>query len=486
MKEKESLFASVLISINCCVAGSIFGVPWGFVQAGWAFSILLSVFGLICMVSLGMIVIQVLSRMTKLNEYSKKGLKVHHVPFTHLFNPRPASYYITKQSDNNENSSLLPEDHKEYKDPNIKYDFTMICKVLLGKNLEKILNFLIVANNLVFLIGCSSSFAASMAALVPVGPLDTCDIFENPSFLDTCRYKYMFYIGLFSCIVSPMTLLFHFTESTFYLLTVAVTRTILILFMSFLCVVAYVSGTSLGSSEFYEPASVPVNFSYFGVSVPIIFLTMGFHLLIPDVYQALKDKNHNAQKLIVYSFSSAFFLIVLLSLSLAFGCTEVKQLATLNFSGFSFGYSQSERPYWTIVAEFIINLYPCIDVTSIFSMTAVNVADNILALHFDGLDDFVIDKDKVFYMRAYILIISFWLSAYFYDLGVVFALAGSINMVFLFLFVIMFGIASVVLVPEKMQFDNFLAGKKFLIAFLFASLILLTAMWVSFISYLLG
>jgi len=253
-----------------------------------------------------------------------------------------------------------------------------------------------------------------------------------------------------------------------------------------LCLAAFVSGTSLVSSEAYEFESVPFNVLNFGVSAPIIFLTMGFHLLIPDVYQALKNKTRNAPKLIVYSFSAAFFLILLLSLSLAFGTTEVKQLATLNFSGFSFGYSLQDRPYWTIATEFIISLYPCIDVTSIFSMTAVNVADNILALHFDGLGDFVVDKDKVFYMRAYILIISFWMSAIFYDLGVVFALAGSINMVFLFLFVIMFGIASVVLVPEKMQFDNFLANRKILIIFFLVSFCFLAVMWVSFISYLLS
>lgn len=486
MKEKETLFASVLISINCCVAGSIFGAPWGFVQAGWVFSIFLAVIALVSMISLGMIVIQVLSRMSKLTKYTKFGYKINYVPLTHLLSPNPPDYYITKQLEYNGSSLILLENEAEYKDHNMKYDFTMICKVLLGKNLEKVLNFLIVANNLVFLIGCSSSFAASMAALVPIGPLKTCDIFENSSFVDICRYKYIFYIGLFSCIVSPMTLLFHFTESTFYLLAVAITRTFMICFMAFLCIFAFVSNTSLISSDVYETQSPAFNIMNFGVSAPIIFLTMGFHLLIPDVYQALKDKPQNAPKLIVFSFSAAFFLIVLLSLSLAFGSTEVKQLATLNFSGFTFGHSILNRPYWTFVAEFLISLYPCIDVTSIFSMTAVNVADNILALHFDGLGDFVVDKDKVFYMRAYILIISFFMSGYFFDLGVVFALAGSINMVFLFLFVIMFGIASSALVPEKMQFDNFLANRGFLIGFFFVSLCFLTVMWISFISYLMG
>ena len=96
MEERESLFASIMISINCCVAGSIFGVPWGFVQAGWVFSIFLSVLGLICMISLGFIVIQVLSRMSHINKLSKSGFDITHVPITHFFNPYPPSYYISK------------------------------------------------------------------------------------------------------------------------------------------------------------------------------------------------------------------------------------------------------------------------------------------------------------------------------------------------------------------------------------------------------
>jgi amino acid permease len=283
-----------------------------------------------------------------------------------------------------------------------------------------------------------------------------------------------------------MTLLFHFTESTFYLLSVAISRTLIILLMSFTAIYSYLTSTSLSSSKPFTPKAEAFNISSFGLSVPIIFLTMGFHLLIPDVYQALKNKKKNAGRLVVFSFSIAFFLIVVLSLSLAFGCEEVKQLATLNWNGFSLGNEFDERPFWTVLAEFFISIYPCIDVTSIFSMTAVNVADNILALQFHGLDDFVVEPDKVFNMRSCILIVSFWLSGYFYDLGIVFALAGSINLVFLFLFVIMFGIASLVIVPQKMHFDNFLARRKVLIGFLMASALFLVAMWGSFISYLIG
>ena len=420
--------------------------------------------------------------MSEINKLAKSGFDIVHVPISHFFNPYPSSYYIVK-TENTEADQMIEK--KNNYNENIKFDFTIMCKVLLGKKLEKILNFLIVANNLVFLIGCSSSFAASMASLIAIGPLDTCDIFEENSFLQSCRYKYIFFIVVFSLIVGPMTLLFHFTESTFYLICVAFSRILVILFMAGTAIWAYVTSTSLTSADYLDHTSVPFNVSSFGLSVPIIFLTMGFHLLIPDVYQALKDKRKNAGNLIIYSFSIAFSLIVLLSLSMALGCEEVKQLATLNWSGFTMGYSMESRPYWTIILEFLISIYPCIDVTSIFSMTAVNVADNILALQFHGLDDFVVEPDKVFYMRSWILIISLWFSVYFYDLGIVFALAGSINIVFLFLFVIMFGIASIVIVPGKKEFDNFLAHRKFLLWLLIGSLLFLIGMWGSFIRYLI-
>lgn len=481
--EKDTLFESVLISVNCCVAGSIFGAPWGFAEAGWVLSLVLSVVALMAMISLGLIVLQVLSRMPYIHKYAKTGYKIVPVSILDFFKNYPPEHYIIKSNDQSENTIVL--NPSSYAIQNIKYDFTIICKILLGKKLEKVLNFLIVANSLVFLIGCTSSFASSMTSLVPIGPLDTCNIFENPSFLYSCRYKYIFYIGIFSTIVSSMTLLWHFTDSKAYLLGVCIARIIVVIIMIATAVKAGITGTQLNSNEDIVSTVPFANFHAFGIGVPIIFLTMGFHLLIPDVEQPLKNKEKNSVKMLLYGFSTAFLIIVLLSLSMIYGCSEVETLATLNWKNYSNGGPVDGRPLWTAAIEMLVMIFPCVDITSIFAMTTVNTADNIIALHFDGLQDYCVEPERIFRTRVFILIVSIFVPMYFYDLGIVFAVAGAINIVFIFLFIIMFGIASKILIPEVGLYDNFLANKNFLRIFLVVSLIFCVKMWVNLINYLL-
>ena len=483
--EKDDLFSSVLISVNGCVAGSIFGVPWGYLQSGWLFSTCLAVLGFVIMMGLGFIVLQVLSRMPKIHALTSKGYKISHVPITDLFQTLPPEHYITVENRlSDENSSLLASE--DPKDSNIKYDFTMICKTLLGKTMEKILNALLVFNSLVFLMGCTSTFATSMAGMVPVWSYKACDLYESPEFSSPCRYQYIFYILVFAVIVVCMTLVWHFSESRVYLETVCIARICVILIMSVTSLVAAISQTELDSDQEVDYQPVMVNLSGFGISVPIIYLTMGFHVLIPDILQPLQDKEKNSKKMIWYGFFISFCLIVLLGLTTIFGTEDVNRLSTLNWQNYSNGRGQDDKAWWTYGIVAIVSIFPAFDVTSIFSITAVNTVDNIIALKYQGLKDFTVDLTWIFWTRVVILTITLVVPMYFYDLGIIFALAGAINMLFILLFVVMFGIASVILIPQRCMFDNFLANLivlRFLLGF---SILFSLGMWASFLFHLLS
>lgn len=481
--ESDTLFESVMISVNCCVGGSIFGAPWGFAEAGWVLSTALAVLALMSMVSLGLIVLQVLSRMPIIHRYTIRGYTVFPISLPDLFKSLPHDHYIIPSDESSEGIMLINPDSGMLK--NIKYDFTLICKTLLGKKMEKILSFLIVANSLIFLIGCTSTFASSMASLVPIGPMDTCNIYNESNFDESCRYKYIFFIIIFASIVSAMTLIWHFTESKSYLIGICITRIIVVLIMIVTAIKAGITQTELNSNEELS-SSVPIaNFNAFGISVPVIFLTMGFHVLIPDVEQPLKNKERNSVKMLCFAFFISFLLIVCLSLSMVFGCSDIERLSTLNWDNYSNGGSVNDRPYWTAFLEFIILLFPCADITSIFAMTTVNTADNIIALHYDGLQSYCVEPHRIFSTRLYILLVTLAVPMVVTDLGIIFALAGAFNIVFMFLFIIMFGIASKILVPEKCQYDNFLSNINFLRIFLVISLIFCIFMWISFAYYLI-
>lgn len=479
--ERDGLVSSILISVNGCVAGSIFGIPWGYAQSGWFFSTFLSIIGFFLMMGLGFIVLQVLSRMPKIHSYAQKGFIISHVPITHLFSPNPPEFYIKHCDDTDENTALLPP--SELNNTNVKYDFTMICKTLLGKRMEKVINTLLVFNSLVFLMGCTSTFASSLAAMVPIGPLETCNIFEDSSFLDSCRYKYMFYILIFSMVVGSMTLIWHFSENKAYLITVCIVRILVVLVMGVTSVIASVTKTELDTNDSLNIDLPVVRLSGFGISVPIIYLTMGLHVLIPDLLQPLKHKHKNAVKMLWYSFFISFCMIVLIGTSTIFACEDIQRLSTLNWQNYSNGENSDNRPWWTYIISLTINIFPAFDVTSIFSITAVNTVDNILALKYSGLKEFVVHVDWIFWTRVVILAITLIVPVFLYDLGIIFALAGAINMLFILLFVVMFGIASVALVPELCPYDNFLTRPEVLRTLLVLHLMFVATMWGSFISH---
>ena len=52
-----------------------------------------------------------------------------------------------------------------------------------------------------------SLFASSMAQNVPILSNETCNIYENPDYLGTCRWKYWIYQGIYTVIVSILTLI---------------------------------------------------------------------------------------------------------------------------------------------------------------------------------------------------------------------------------------------------------------------------------------
>ena len=172
---------------------------------------------------------------------------------------------------------------------------------------------------------------------------------------------------------------------------------------------------------------------------------------------------------------------MLLGTTTLFGTSNVEQLSTLNWRNYSNGSEIPDRPWWTVWVDVIINISPALDVTSIFSITAANTADNIIALQFQELRDYVVDFNSLFKTRCAILLITILFPIYFYDLGIIFAYSGVVNVIFLMTFVFMFGISSLILVPQKCYYDNFLATHSVLIFLLFFSIIFLPILCLSLV-----
>lgn len=71
-------------------------------------------------------------------------------------------------------------------------------------------------------------------------------------------------------------------------------------------------------------------------------------------------------------------LYALLGIIVPIAIDKVPSMSTLAFRDYSAGYKVSERPWWTLVIEYLIVLFPALDVFSAFPLTTISSNDNII------------------------------------------------------------------------------------------------------------
>ena len=479
---KVKFFPALFICLNCSLGASVFGVPWGFTQIGWVLALVISIVGYIFLSAIGMIFLQIISRMDTLRKYEYQGYAISPVPLMDFFRNNPPSTYLKFLNEDSDNIPLIPLPVAE-EQTIIKHDLISICRTILGADMEKAITIVISFTSVVFLLGCTITFASSLVSLVPLGPFETCNIFTNPSFSDDCRYKYMFFILIFTVITIVTSMLFKFTEQQGYLIGVCIARSIVLILMSVSCLVLIANNKDIDSADELDVDLPLANKEGFGIAVPIILLSMGFHVLIPDMIHSLEDKEKKAVKLINWTLAIAFILLVFLGFCCVFGLNKPEPLITLNWMEYSNGQDLSERRWWHYMIGGVIGVYPALDVTSVFCVYIVNLADNINGLRKKSIKNNEDDTLVVFRIRGILLAITLLLPIYIYDLGIIFALAGCINLIVLMFFLPAIAIGSMILVPEPCCYDNFLASRNLLVILFMFGTVFLVFLWANFIGY---
>lgn len=280
-----------------------------------------------------------------------------------------------------------------------------------------------------------------------------------------------------------MSLLFHMNEQQGYLTAVCIGRTIVILLMVITVFILIIKDKDIESDEELVTDISLVDNTGFGIAVPIIFLTMGFHLLIPDLIHSLENKKIQAKKLVLSALTAALCLTTLLGFFCIFGLNKPEPLITLNWKEYSNGEDLEDRKWWHYMIGGIISAFPAIDVTSVFAINIVTCADNINSLRRKNIKVGEDETLTILRIRALLLAITLIMPIYFYDLGFIFALAGCINMISVMCFIPAISIACLILVPEPCCYDNFLTSKGVLIFIFLVGVILVLVLWANFIGY---
>lgn len=99
---------------------------------------------------------------------------------------------------------------------------------------------------------------------------------------------------------------------------------------------------------------------------------------------------------------------------MAFAFDDIPSMATLAFRGYTGGHDSGQ--WWSYIIEYIIIIFPALDVFSAFPILAIALSDNITSLYYSNIPKDMVPKRGVITIKAIMLAIPFTIAAIEYDL----------------------------------------------------------------------
>eukprot|EP00761_Pharyngomonas_kirbyi_P013833 gb/GECH01013862.1/.p1 GENE.gb/GECH01013862.1/~~gb/GECH01013862.1/.p1 ORF type:complete len:606 (+),score=81.08 gb/GECH01013862.1/:1-1818(+) len=276
-----------------------------------------------------------------------------------------------------------------------KFEVNQLCRMFLGRFWGGLYEVFVGLYLYGALWSYSTVFAESMALNVPlpVGPSDnlwyTCNVYQNGS--GSCTAAYLIYIGIFALIVIPMTCL-DLREQKPVQVIMALFR----FFAMGLMVLTITVSIFTDPYSLYSPKDQPKDFSKgsapytgdnsafsltgFAPVLPVLVYSQIMHHSAPGLSEPVTKKKRVGH--MFYSvFITTFFGYSLLGLvlTLYYG-KNISPTCSLNFSYYRGGAAFGEsKPWWAYIIQYIIVLFPAIDVCSAFPLNGVTLGNNLLA-----------------------------------------------------------------------------------------------------------
>ena len=128
----------------------------------------------------------------------------------------------------------------------------------------------------------------------------------------------------------------------------------------------------------------------------------------------------------------------------------------------------------------VVSAYPAFDVTTVAAIILENMTHNIISIK-AKLEETETYAHWVFRIKIFVLVLTCLISMAFYDIGILLGIGGSISISMSFFFIVLFARASIILVPEPCEYDNFLTTKKWNNALMGVSVVFIGLTWVTFL-----
>lgn len=441
-KHSFGLWTGYIFAINCVVGAGFLGIPWAYSNAGWLFCFFYQIFISLQSFYLSLQLLESMSRAEVLLRKQEDGEVLPKLAFKQLF------FSPTQQT-------LLSEDTSPFYKPEITnrvINCADLCKLAFGDKVGAGYMVCLFLYMMGTMVAYAAIFSSSFASNVPLGTLDTCDIYSSSGFYNDCRWKYWIFLLLFSVITVYMTVK-GIEEQQIIQFIMSILRFISLMLILITCIVN-ISGHRKNDGAGHNSADLPplMNPLNIGHAIPIILFASSYQVHIPTISESINNKAKNLRSITILTVITCFVFYTLLGILASTAIEDVPSMASLGYRNYTGGYSRSSRPAWTYIIEYLIIISPALDVLTCFPIKALTIADSIVTWKYGG-DLGRVNKWVLFWVRFGITLLPLVVSFIVFNLGTILDWVGLLGFVIVQIPIPLLHLAFKHLVPGKSDYE---------------------------------
>mmetsp|Transcript_5906 Transcript_5906/g.8760 ORF Transcript_5906/g.8760 Transcript_5906/m.8760 type:complete len:398 (-) Transcript_5906:16-1209(-) len=379
IQHEKSFIVGYFFTINMIVGSGVLGIPWAWQQAGWGLGLVSQGASIVYFVFLSVYTFQVMSRIELLQRLLSSGYSFIPVGFSSLFGKLNREDFVQKTQ---ETESALVSEEFSPRVPTVRVDFAEMVGLVFGRKAQYGVLVVFCLEKLILMSGYSIIFSSSCAALIPIGTFETCNIYEDNEFGGSCRLKVWFYLLVFGVVVVYLSIK-GIAEQVWWQGSTCAARFLVITILIVTSLVAIFSDTKISDNEEIDHSPPVFEVPQLGIIVSVTLVAFSFQYGIPNICEALKDKEKDIPRVSLWAIGTVSVLYTLLGLVVPFAVEDIDPMVTLDWENYSGG--SSERSWWAYgVASFVL-IFPAIDITSIFPILSIILTDNLISVNYGQL-----------------------------------------------------------------------------------------------------
>lgn len=354
--------------VNTVVGAGFLSIPFAYLTGGWLLALFLQTGCILLGLLYSYMVLETTSRITSIDFLKLEGCVLPPIGFKGLFRPAPQPLIERK----------IPPPRLGQQ----QYDMSEMTDMLLGKAWGY---FYLVSLSILFfggLIAYTSIFGTSFVANVPLGTESTCDVYKESSYAGNCRWKYMIFVVIYGAFMVYFSIVG--LKKQWWMQIILTFMRFVVMGLVIVCCIVAIAGRSRLSSGKENYVTMPplADFSQLGSVFPILLFSCLYQTNIPNIAVHIKDKKKTLPRILVLITITLLTLYVTLGLLAPAADSGLSSMVTLSFRNYTAGNNNKDGRYWAYVIEYIVVIFPALDVFSIFPIIAITLADNMAAMFF--------------------------------------------------------------------------------------------------------